>query len=143
MIPPKFDYYAPESIEDAMVLVSKHQDTGKLIAGGHSLIPILKLRLSEPTPLIDLGRIASLDLISESNGIVHVGARVTHRNITKSDVISSRVPLLAAAASVIGDPQVLAVKGLGPGSTPHAIGGHHRRLRECISEVWQRSGRVC
>ena len=119
MIPPKFDYYAPESLQDALELISAHKDDGKILAGGHSLIPLLKLRLSEPETLIDIGRIDGLDQISESDGVVDIGPRVTHSELAYSDVISSRLPLLAAAASVIGDPQVRNVGTVG-GNIAHA-----------------------
>ena len=119
MIPPKFDYYAPESLQDALELISTHKDDGKILAGGHSLIPLLKLRLSEPEALIDLRRIDGLDQISESDGVVEIGPRVTHSELVHSDVISSRLPLLAAAASVIGDPQVRNVGTVG-GNLAHA-----------------------
>ncbi|MCY3801306.1 MAG: xanthine dehydrogenase family protein subunit M [Chloroflexi bacterium] len=119
MIPPKFSYYAPDSLQDALALISEHQEDGKILSGGHSLIPILKLRLSEPEVLIDIGRIDGLDQISESNGVVEIGPRVTHSELVHSDVISGRLPLLAAAASVIGDPQVRNVGTVG-GNLAHA-----------------------
>ena len=119
MIPPKFNYYAPDSLQDALALISEHQEDGKILSGGHSLIPILKLRLSEPEVLIDIGRIDGLDQISESNGVIEIGPRVTHSELVHSDVISSRLPLLAAAASVIGDPQVRNVGTVG-GNLAHA-----------------------
>ena len=119
MIPPKFDYYAPDSLQDALALISEHQEDGKILSGGHSLIPILKLRLSEPEVLIDIGRIDGLDQISESNGVIEIGPRVTHSELVHSDVISGRLPLLAAAASVIGDPQVRNVGTVG-GNLAHA-----------------------
>ena len=119
MIPPKFDYYAPDSLQDALELISEHQEDGKILSGGHSLIPLLKLRLSEPEVLIDIGRIDGLDQISESNGVVEIGPRVTHSELVHSDVISGRLPLLAAAASVIGDPQVRNVGTVG-GNIAHA-----------------------
>ncbi|MCY4108577.1 MAG: xanthine dehydrogenase family protein subunit M [Chloroflexi bacterium] len=118
-MPPKFNYYAPDSLQDALALISKHQDDGKILSGGHSLIPLLKLRLSEPEVLIDIGRIDGLDQISESNGVIEIGPRVTHSELVHSDVISSRLPLLAAAASVIGDPQVRNVGTVG-GNLAHA-----------------------
>ena len=119
MIPPKFDYYAPNSLQEAMELVSTHQESGKIIAGGHSLIPLLKLRLTEPETLIDLRRIDGLDRISESNGAIEIGSLVTHSEVVYSELISSRLPLLAAAASVIGDPQVRNVGTVG-GNLAHA-----------------------
>ena len=119
MIPPKFDYYAPSSLQEAMELVSTHQESGKIIAGGHSLIPLLKLRLTEPETLIDLRRIDGLDRISESNGAIEIGSLVTHSEVVYSELISSRLPLLAAAASVIGDPQVRNVGTVG-GNLAHA-----------------------
>ncbi len=106
MIPAKFEYLAPESVEEVIKFLQDRGDNAQILSGGHSLIPLMKLRLAEAETLIDIRRLAGLDGIDESNGIIKLGARVTHSEIEHSDLIRDRLPLLAQTASVIGDPQV-------------------------------------
>ena len=120
MIPQAFDYYAPTSVTDALRLLRQHGDDAKLLAGGHSLLPIMKLRLSTPQCLIDLGRIADLRFISEAdNGSLAIGAMSTYHDIKNSALVQARVPALAAAAGEVGDVQVQN-KGTIGGSLAHA-----------------------
>lgn len=102
MYPPKFDYYRASSVAEAVSLLSQH-DGAKLLAGGHSLIPLLNLRLSDPGTLIDIGRIAELKGISTGNGSVRIGALTTHAMIAASGDVPT---VLSEAAGMIGDPQV-------------------------------------
>ena len=103
MIPVAFDYHRPSSVDEAIELLS---DDAKLLAGGHSLLPAMKLRLSSPGALIDIGRIAELNYIREDDGTIAIGATTTHQQIASSDLVSANASALAQAASVIGDPQV-------------------------------------
>ena len=120
MIPQAFDYYAPTSVADALRLLRQHGDDAKLLAGGHSLLPIMKLRLSTPQCLIDLGRIADLRFISESDdGSLAIGAMSTYHDIKNSALVQARVPALAEAAGEVGDVQVQN-KGTIGGSLAHA-----------------------
>ncbi|MYB75943.1 MAG: xanthine dehydrogenase family protein subunit M, partial [Chloroflexi bacterium] len=99
MIPQAFDYYAPTSVADALRLLRQHGEDAKLLAGGHSLLPIMKLRLSTPQCLIDLGRIADLRFISEADdGSLAIGAMSTYHDIKNSALVQARVPALAEAA---------------------------------------------
>ena len=101
MIPVAFDYHRPSSVDEAIELLS---DDAKLLAGGHSLLPAMKLRLSSPGALIDIGRIAELNYIREDGGTIAIGATTTHHQIKSSDLVSANASALSQAASVIGDP---------------------------------------
>ena len=116
MIPVAFDYHRPSSVDEAIELLA---DDAKLLAGGHSLLPAMKLRLSSPGTLIDIGRIAELNYIREDGGTIAIGATTTHHQIESSSLTNARVAALAQAASVIGDPQVRN-KGTIGGSLAHA-----------------------
>lgn len=105
MYPANFDYARAESVEQAIDLLQRHPGA-KLLAGGHSLIPMLKLRLAAPELLVDIGRITELTGVSEENGSIRIGALTTHADIAASEVLANRCPLLSEAASKIGDPQV-------------------------------------
>lgn len=117
MIPQTFDYTAPTTLQEALALIQSGE--GKLLAGGMSLIPLMKLRLAQPGHLVDLGRIPGLNHIAESDGILRIGAMATHHEVETSPVIRSRCPLLAETASHIGDMQVRNMGTLG-GSIVHA-----------------------
>lgn len=105
MYPASFDYHRAASVEEALSLLDAHDDA-KLLAGGHSLIPMMKLRLAQPATVIDIGRIDSLSGISESGGAVSIGPLTTHAEIAGSSVVQEFCPFLAEAAGHIGDPQV-------------------------------------
>ena len=114
MYPPKFDYYRASSVDEAIALMQEHG--GKFLAGGHSLIPVMNLRLADPGALIDIGRLDSLKGISVEDGMVKIGALTTHAMVAAS----SDVPrALSEAASMIGDPQVRN-RGTVGGNVSHA-----------------------
>ncbi|HEV2445136.1 MAG TPA: xanthine dehydrogenase family protein subunit M [Candidatus Sulfopaludibacter sp.] len=117
MIPLEFDYTAPQTLREALALIENGER--KILAGGMSLIPLMKLRLAQPEQVVDLGRIPDLNHISESGGMVRIGAMATHHDIETSPVIRARCPLLAETASNIGDVQVRNMGTLG-GSIAHA-----------------------
>ncbi|HVO97870.1 MAG TPA: xanthine dehydrogenase family protein subunit M [Bryobacteraceae bacterium] len=116
MIPSTFEYTAPTTLKEALTLIGAG---GKPLAGGMSLIPMMKLRLGSPGHLIDLGRIAELNYIRELNGALHIGANSTHYDVESSPLIRGKCPLLAETASAIGDIQVRNRGTLG-GSVAHA-----------------------
>jgi carbon-monoxide dehydrogenase medium subunit len=105
MYPAAFEYQRASSIDEALKLLGTN-DGAKLIAGGHSLIPMMKLRLAQPPVVVDIGRIAELRGISEKGGTLRIGALTTHAEIAASDVVKKHCPFLAEAAGHIGDPQV-------------------------------------
>ncbi|HEY9287443.1 MAG TPA: xanthine dehydrogenase family protein subunit M [Candidatus Dormibacteraeota bacterium] len=106
MIPASFDYVAPRTVPEAIAELVKHGQEAKVLAGGHSLIPLMKLRLSTPSFLVDIGRINNLNYIREEDGHVAIGALTTHHDIQLSELIRRKLPLLSSAAGQIGDPQV-------------------------------------
>ena len=105
MIPAAFDYVEAESIQHALALLGQHDDS-KLIAGGHSLVPMMKLRLATPSVLIDIGRLDELSRIEDRGDHVVIGALARHRSVEQSTLLAQHVGLLAHIAAQIGDPQV-------------------------------------
>ena len=118
MIPVNFDYFAPASLPEALQLLADRGEDAKLLAGGHSLVPLMKLRLAQPAALIDLGRIAELKGISVQGGRVRIGATTTHAQVESSLEVIQNAPALAQAAHEIGDRQVRARGTIG-GSLAH------------------------
>jgi aerobic carbon-monoxide dehydrogenase medium subunit len=108
VIPTRFDYERPESVSDAVALLRKHGDGARVLAGGHSLLPMMKLRLAAPDVLVDIGRISGLDGIREQDGGLAIGALTRHAQVAASDLVAKRCPVLASAAAGIGDMQVRA-----------------------------------
>lgn len=106
MIPPSFDYHAPSSVSEALSLLARYRDGAKLLAGGHSLLPMMKLRFAQPTHLIDLNRIETMRGIHEDNGVVTIGAMTVERDLINSKLLQEKLPLLPEAARQIADPQV-------------------------------------
>lgn len=106
MIPAAFDYVAPRTLSEAVAELVKHGQEAKVLAGGHSLIPLMRLRLSTPSFLVDIGRINNLNYIREEDGHIAIGALTTHHDIQLSELIRRKLPVLSSAAGQIGDPQV-------------------------------------
>jgi aerobic carbon-monoxide dehydrogenase medium subunit len=119
MIPAQFDYVAPKTIAEAVALLNQHPDDAKILAGGHSLIPAMKLRLAQPQLLIDIGRIKDLSYIREEQGKILIGAMTTHYQIESSKLLKDICPLLPECAGNIGDVQVRN-KGTIGGSLAHS-----------------------
>lgn len=119
MIPSAFEYMRPTSLAEAAHLLATHADDARLLAGGHSLLPMMKLRLAVPTLLIDIGRLAELSDIRGQNGTITIGACTTHYAIETSDLLRQHCPLLAQTAAAIGDVQVRNRGTIG-GSIAHA-----------------------
>jgi aerobic carbon-monoxide dehydrogenase medium subunit len=106
MIPSNFEYHAPDSVEAALALIGQFGDDCKILSGGHSLIPLLKLRLASPAALVDIGRIRELGFIRVENDKLRIGSLATHASIATSEEIERVCPLLSETASKIGDQQV-------------------------------------
>ena len=119
MIPAAFDYKRASSAEEAISLIAQAGDEAKFLAGGHSLLPLMKLRLASPALLIDIARIGDLSYIKESGDNIAIGALTRHTDVENSAVLKQHVPLLAHAASHVGDPQVRHRGTIG-GSIAHA-----------------------
>jgi len=119
MLPAPFEYHRPDTLEEALQLLAEHGEDAKVLAGGQSLIPLMKLRFAAPARLIDVNRIAGLDSINEAGGFLRIGALVRHNALADSDVIKQRYPTIATAAPMISDPIVRNLGTIG-GSLAHA-----------------------
>jgi aerobic carbon-monoxide dehydrogenase medium subunit len=106
MIPAAFDYQRASSVDEAVGLLGEHGDEAKLLAGGHSLLPLMRLRLAAPAVLIDIGRLDDLSYVRSDDGQVRIGALTRHHDLATSDELREQAPLLAHIAGQIGDPQV-------------------------------------
>ncbi|MBK5331986.1 MAG: xanthine dehydrogenase family protein subunit M [Ilumatobacteraceae bacterium] len=106
MIPAAFDYVLAGSAEEAIRLIGEHSDDAKFLAGGHSLLPLMKLRLAQPSVLVDIGRLSDLSYIRDAGDHIAIGALTRHMDLETSSVLAEHVPLLAHAAGHVGDPQV-------------------------------------
>jgi len=119
MYPANFDYARPTTIDEAVALLTRHGDDAKVLAGGHSLIPAMKLRLARPGVVVDIGRIQGLTYIREASGRIAIGAMTTHATVAASALLQQRCPLLPETAILIGDVQVRNRGTIG-GSLVHA-----------------------
>jgi aerobic carbon-monoxide dehydrogenase medium subunit len=106
MIPGRFEYHAPSTLEDAIKLLGEYGDEARVLAGGHSLLPMMKLRFAEPAHLVDINNIDALKGIREQDGVTHIGAITTENELIASELLRKRCPLLPEAAEQIVDPQV-------------------------------------
>lgn len=119
MIPVGFAYERPETVDAALALLAEHGDDAKVLAGGHSLLPVMKLRLAAPELVIDIGRLAELRYVRVEGDELAVGAGTRHHDLATSDAVAAEAPLLGAVARTVGDPQVRHRGTLG-GSLVHA-----------------------
>ena len=119
MIPAAFEYHAPKTLEEALRLYERHGDEAKLLAGGQSLLPLMKLRLAAPRFVIDLGKLRGMNHIREENGKIVIGALTPHAEVEHSALLRAKCPLLVETAAEIGDVQVRNRGTLG-GSLAHA-----------------------
>ena len=119
MIPGPFEYYAPRTLDDAVKYLAEHRDDVKILSGGQSLLPLMKMRLSKPAFVVDIGRIPGLDAINEQGDSLIIGALVTHAEIEGSALLQQKCPLLPQTATTIADVQVRNRGTLG-GSIAHA-----------------------
>jgi aerobic carbon-monoxide dehydrogenase medium subunit len=118
VIPAPFTYHRASSVDEALDLVAQDEDA-KFLAGGHSLLPLMKLRLAVPTALVDIGRLRELSYVRAENGHIAVGALTTHHDLSRDGVLATELPLLAHAAGQVGDPQIRHRGTIG-GSLVHA-----------------------
>ena len=119
VIPAAFDYERAESADHAVALLTEHGDEAKLIAGGHSLLPLMKLRLAQPSMLIDIGRLTDLSYVRDQGDHLAIGALTRHRDLETSSLLQAEAPLMAHVAGQVGDPQVRHRGTIG-GSIAHA-----------------------
>ncbi len=119
MIPAGFEYERAESVEQAIELLGRFGEDAKLLAGGQSLLPLMKLRFARPSALVDLGRVAELRYVRDAGDRIAIGALTTHEEVHADPLLASDCPLLAQAAGEVGDPQVRHLGTIG-GSVAHA-----------------------
>ncbi len=106
MIPASFDYHAPKTLSEAIGMLAQHREDAKVLSGGQSLLPLLKLRLGSAGHLVDIGRIPGLEYIKEEGGFLKIGGRTRESALESSELVRSRYPILADTAAVIADPIV-------------------------------------
>ena len=106
MIPSAFDYIAASSVEEAVQALTQAGEDAKLLAGGQSLVPVLRLRLATPTTLVDLNKISELRGVREDGDVIVVGAMTTHHDVINNELIAEHASLLALATQTVGDPQI-------------------------------------
>jgi aerobic carbon-monoxide dehydrogenase medium subunit len=106
MIPPAFEYLRPKTLPEAVALLQQHGDDAKILSGGQSLIPMMKLRLARPSHLIDINRITGLSYVKEDGGFLKIGGLTREAELEASELVRTKYPLLLDTASVIADPQV-------------------------------------
>ena len=119
MIPAAFDYKRASSAAEAISLIGEYGEDAKFLAGGHSLLPLMKLRLAQPTVLVDIGKLSDLSYIREDGDHIAIGALTRHRDVETSELLKTHAPLLAHTAGEVGDPQVRHRGTIG-GSIAHA-----------------------
>ncbi len=119
MVPSKFAYHKPTTLKEAIDLLSTHGDDSKILSGGHSLVPVLKLRLNDPEHIIDVSGVASMGGIKDNEKSITIGANSTHAEIANNAALKEHAPMIAIAASMIGDIQVRNFGTIG-GSIAHA-----------------------
>ncbi|MFQ5838564.1 MAG: FAD binding domain-containing protein, partial [Thermoplasmata archaeon] len=119
MVSSRFRYLAPSTIQEAASLLDRYGEGARVLAGGQSLIPLMKMRLAAPEYIIDLNRITDLEYVKEEGGVLRIGALTRHRDLENSDLVKRRYPLLADAAETIGDLQVRNLGTVG-GAMAHA-----------------------
>ena len=113
MIPGPFDYHSPDTLDEAIKLLNDLGEDAKVLAGGHSLLPMMKWRLAEPTHLVDISRLSGLDYIKEENGYLCIGAMVTESALENSELIAEKYPILKDTSEVIADPLVRNLASVG------------------------------
>ena len=129
MIPPQFEYYAPSSVDEAVALLRRFDGEAKVLAGGHSLIPLMKLRLAEPKALVDINRIPNLAYLREEDGYLRIGATTRTGDLLDSALLRKSYPILTDAAQEIADPLVRNLGTVG-GNVCHGDPGND--LPACI-----------
>ena len=123
MIPPAFDYHAPQTLQEALSLLQQYGDDAKILSGGHSLIPMMKLRLAQPEHIVDINALSELEYIREEDGVVCIGGLTREVALEESDLIKKHFPLISEAIVLIADPQVRNLATVG-GNLAHGDPGN-------------------
>jgi carbon-monoxide dehydrogenase medium subunit len=140
MIPNSFDYHRPESVQDAIALLIQYGEEARAIAGGHSLIPMMKLRMADVTHLVDLQAIAELKGIAISGNTVTIGATTTQQEVIASEELAQAAPIIREAALQIADPQVRYLGTVGGNVANGDPGNDMPGLMQCLDAVYVLTG---
>jgi len=140
VIPGAFDYHRPQSLDEAVALLAEHGDEGRLLAGGHSLIPMMKLRMAEFAHIVDLAGIADLKGIHVDGGTVRIGAMTTQHDLIASDALAAAAPIIRDAAKQIADPQVRYMGTLGGNVANGDPGNDMPGLMQCLDATFHLTG---
>src|SRR5262247_2059691 len=141
MIPSAFAYHRPTSVKEAISLLAQFGDDGRALAGGHSLIPMMKLRLATPEHLVDLAGVAELKGIRADGGDIVIGAMTTQHDLIASELLSVKIPLLRETSLVIADPQVRYVGTLGGNVANGDPGNDMPAVMLCLGATYQVAGK--
>ena len=141
MIPPSFAYHRPSSVKDAVGLLASLGEDGRVLAGGHSLIPMMKLRLAAPPNLVDLGGISDLKGIATDGGDIVIGAMTTQHELIGSDLLAKKIPLLRETSLQIADPQVRYLGTLGGNVANGDPGNDMPAVMMCLNATYQVMGK--
>jgi aerobic carbon-monoxide dehydrogenase medium subunit len=141
VIPPPFSYHRPKTLAEAAALVAQHGESGRVLAGGQSLIPLMKLRLATPEHLVDLAGIAELKGIQRSGSTIVVGAMTTQHELVRSELIADAVPIVREAALLVADPQVRYVGTLGGNVANGDPGNDMPAIMMCLDASYRLYGR--
>jgi carbon-monoxide dehydrogenase medium subunit len=141
VIPGSFAYHRPKSAQEAVALLAQLGDEARPLAGGHSLIPMMKLRLAKPTHLVDLGRIGDLKFIKDEGGVIAIGAMTTQHEMIGSDRLTKAIPILREAALMIADPQVRYQGTLGGNVANGDPGNDMPALMQCLDATYHLLGK--
>lgn len=140
MIPNSFDYHRPDSVQDAVALLARHGDAARAVAGGHSLIPLMKLRMADVRHLVDLQAIGSLGGIAVDDGGITIGAMTTQHELIASDALAGAAPIIREAALQIADPQVRYVGTIGGNVANGDPGNDMPGLMQCLDATYVLTG---
>ncbi len=140
MIPGNFDYHRPATLDEAIVLLAELGEDARPLAGGHSLVPMMKLRLAEPSHLVDLGGIEALKGVRAEGGEVVIGAMTTQQEIIASELLADRLPILRETALQIADPQVRYVGTLGGNCAGGDPGNDMPAVMQCLGATYVLDG---
>jgi carbon-monoxide dehydrogenase medium subunit len=141
MIPGSFAYHRPSSVQEAVSLLGSLGDDARAIAGGHSLIPMMKLRLASPSHLVDLGGVADLKGIREDGKDIVIGAMTTQHEVIGSDLLSKKIPILEETANLIADPQVRYVGTIGGNVANGDPGNDMPAVMMCLGATYEAKGK--
>lgn len=140
MIPGEFTYHRPSSVAEAVAILANHGDEARPLSGGHSLIPMMKLRMAAPEHLVDLGGIADLKGISEEGGTIAIGAMTTQHELIGSDLLAAKLPIIGETSRLIADPQIRYLGTLGGNVANGDPGNDMPALMQCLGASYVLTG---